>query len=331
MTTTCTSTGLARRLPLELERYTFELAADIHSKCIPALLRVAHRVRIWIEPLLYTVLCLDNARIRRFLKTTQSKPAPFLTSTVRHVLLYSSMDTLDPDAIVTFLECCPGIVDLSLVSSIGGSRIRDALGAMRIQRLSIDMLDLFSDEDGDAYEPNIDLTHPLFRAVTHLDLFDDISVDGDEWLQQLSTLPALSCLHVNGGAHPAVLRDILADCPSLAVLLVAFHQSEASIARMFILEADFTDARMVVGLYYLDYSTEWELGARGGDDLWVHAERFVARKKQGEIKAHEYFMNVEGDVVPLADLPDSGEGSSDEEASDDEDFDEEESTDEETD
>ncbi|KAJ6550049.1 hypothetical protein B0H19DRAFT_1160293 [Mycena capillaripes] len=45
-------------LPPELERLIFEIAALESPKSMPALILVARRVQIWIEPLLYGVLAL---------------------------------------------------------------------------------------------------------------------------------------------------------------------------------------------------------------------------------------------------------------------------------
>ncbi|KAJ7128834.1 hypothetical protein C8R43DRAFT_1027299 [Mycena crocata] len=289
-------------LPLELERQTFELAAELHPKTIPSLLRVAHRVRGWIEPLLYAILRLDNAELNvAFLEAVKMKPAPFLAANVRHVLLSSGIHTLEAGALESFLESCPGITSLSGVTSDGDPRILDALGSMRLQRLTADMWSLLSPHGAD-------FSHPLFRTVTHLTVLDEIQSDGSEWLQQLSTLPALTHLGVDSDPSPEVLESILEDCPGLTVLLIGITTSEASAMTWYASDAPFRDPRVVVGMYE-SYEADWELGARGGEDVWVRAERFVARKIQGEIDAECYLMDTEGSPV-LADHSDSdGAGS----------------------
>ncbi|KAJ6546090.1 hypothetical protein DFH09DRAFT_1367520 [Mycena vulgaris] len=79
----------APRLPMELERYIFELVAHFHPEMTPSLLRVAHRVHLWIEPLLYTVLALTTpARTEALLEAVAAKPAPFLDAAVRRVLVH---------------------------------------------------------------------------------------------------------------------------------------------------------------------------------------------------------------------------------------------------
>ncbi|KAJ7131272.1 hypothetical protein C8R44DRAFT_871785 [Mycena epipterygia] len=44
---------IVQTLRLELERKIFELAALSRPKAIPTLMRVAWRVKLWVEPLLY--------------------------------------------------------------------------------------------------------------------------------------------------------------------------------------------------------------------------------------------------------------------------------------
>ncbi|KAJ6516533.1 hypothetical protein C8R47DRAFT_1063238 [Mycena vitilis] len=55
-----------QRLPAELERYVFEQVALSRTVAIPRLLRVAQRVKIWIEPLLYRTIVV-NTRSKRWL------------------------------------------------------------------------------------------------------------------------------------------------------------------------------------------------------------------------------------------------------------------------
>ncbi|KAK7022377.1 hypothetical protein R3P38DRAFT_2960760 [Favolaschia claudopus] len=76
------------RLPTELERLVFEYAA-VNSSRIPTLLLVAHRVRVWLEPMLYDVLLFDGVKnIESVLKVMLSKPPSFLESAVHHFLLF---------------------------------------------------------------------------------------------------------------------------------------------------------------------------------------------------------------------------------------------------
>ncbi|KAJ6543046.1 hypothetical protein B0H19DRAFT_1172653 [Mycena capillaripes] len=53
------------RLPPELEVLIFETAALSHPAAIPKLMLIAHRVKHWVEPLLYTVVFLPLDRRKR--------------------------------------------------------------------------------------------------------------------------------------------------------------------------------------------------------------------------------------------------------------------------
>ncbi|KAF7354282.1 Tyrosinase central domain-containing protein [Mycena venus] len=292
------------KLPVELERLAFEYAAETRSE-IPNLILVAQRVRVWLEPLLYTVLQLSSPHLAAtVLKSLETKPAQFLASTVRHVLVYASTDTLDPEAFERFLTSCPGIVTLSITGSITGPNLLPALGNMRIQRLSVDLGELFfryqcEVEEEKEEEFGVNLDHPLFATVSHLDIMDDSDIEdseleGQEWLQNLSTLPALTNLAFSTTPNPHIVHSILGSCPRLRVLVVLFSVSDTAGARAYlqevINEVSITDMRFVVATY-ADYYADWELGARGKEDIWVRVEEFVARKRRGEVEASDYFLN----------------------------------------
>ncbi|KAJ6452688.1 hypothetical protein C8R47DRAFT_1083678 [Mycena vitilis] len=172
---------------------------------------------------------------------------------------------------------------------------------MHIQRLSLDVEHLFCDEVSDEELP-INLEHPLFRTVTHLDVpyyyvqidsfwfkvkqvtrhawvrfernttvFDDFEIFADpevaaEWVQRLSALPALTHLAFSA-PETEVLRSALDTCPGLRVLLVAFPAAEIDDAKWYMEHAapDVTDMRFVVATY-ADHYDDWETGARGGHD-----------------------------------------------------------------
>ncbi|KAJ7463542.1 hypothetical protein FB451DRAFT_1562046 [Mycena latifolia] len=292
-------TTQAAKLPLELERRIFELAAQAHPPTIPTLLRVAHRVLVWLEPLLYKVLRLTTPdRTAAVLDAVAAKPIAFLTATVRKVLIFSSTYSIELDAVEAFLASCPEIDNLSLLMSGAGPCLLPLLRLMHIQRLGANLSELFRDEDDedqDEGDSPVDFEHPVFAAVTHLDVFDELEFDGEydesmDWLKGLATLPALTHLALNSPVHPDVLQHILAAAPQLQVFLVAFTQLEADTAEAFAQEVTFADPRLVVATH-AEYFADWERGARGGEDIWVRVEGFLERKRNGEIDSHQYFFD----------------------------------------
>ncbi|KAJ7478691.1 hypothetical protein B0H11DRAFT_1281445 [Mycena galericulata] len=88
--------SLTPKLPPELERYIFELGALADRRGIPSLLRVAHRVHVWLEPLLYNALVLNYSQRRHL------TPA-FLAPRVQHLNLTGPMP---PSQLRALLAAC---------------------------------------------------------------------------------------------------------------------------------------------------------------------------------------------------------------------------------
>ncbi|KAJ7204221.1 hypothetical protein C8J57DRAFT_386077 [Mycena rebaudengoi] len=126
------SPGADPAFPEDLERCIFESAAFFHADCIPALLLVAHRVKIWIEPLFYKVVTIyglpretvpkPNTIFRHSVPALyglmKSKPASFFPDNVRHVQL-AGVPIAD---ILTALAACNATINLALfdVSCVKG-------------------------------------------------------------------------------------------------------------------------------------------------------------------------------------------------------------------
>jgi hypothetical protein len=142
--------------------------------------------------------------------------------------------------------------------------------------------------DEGANAKRVDLEHPLFAAVTHLEIldsheFENDTAEGMEWLLNLSALPMLTHLSLSGTPpNPAILKNILKSCPCLRALIVAFPVGDevGACAYVEVIET-VKDARLVLGVDTDPYS-DWEVGARGSEDIWVKAEKFVDLKTHGE-------------------------------------------------
>jgi hypothetical protein len=261
-----------------------------------------------LEPLLYTVLRLDSsALIAAVLESLDAKPASFLASNVRHVLVYASSYVLRFEAVEKLLELCFGIRSLSVIGDVTGSNLLPALGNMNVQRLSVDVRQLFRESENKDEDSPVDLEHPLFAAVTHLDIFDDIDIEeeqpeGMQWLQSLSILPALTHLAFSTAPNPQVLHDVLENCPRIRVLLVVFPITDTNGAKAYMEELSIVDARLVVATY-IDYYSDWERGARGGEDIWVRAEKFIARKMCGEVEGRfkSYVLSIDSRATAVGD------------------------------
>ncbi|KAJ7641988.1 hypothetical protein FB45DRAFT_901512, partial [Roridomyces roridus] len=217
-----------------LERFVFESAADDCLADVPKLLQVARRVQEWLESRLYSLLKFDSSRrsTHNALNSVASKSPSFRAKVVSHVLLYSSTNSLPNTTLAGFLESCPGIKSLHIIGDNVGPHLLQPLAAMhQLTRLSIDIGELFGNN------VNGDLTHPLFRSITHLEILDDTYFPeddeddlGPDWLTgpALGLLPALTHLALNSAPHPAVVHPILERFQEsrLRVLLILFPPTQ---------------------------------------------------------------------------------------------------------
>ncbi|KAJ6546089.1 hypothetical protein DFH09DRAFT_1367519 [Mycena vulgaris] len=86
-------------------------------------------------------------------------------------------------------------------------------------------------------------------------------------------LPTLTHLCLSRILMPEPLEKLLKASPRLQLLVIPF-----------------VDPRLVLATYGEGLS-DWETGARGGEDIWARAENFLARKRRKEIEANRYFLD----------------------------------------
>ncbi|KAJ7615762.1 hypothetical protein DFH06DRAFT_1108000 [Mycena polygramma] len=154
------------RLPPELECSIFEMAALSCPSSIPALVRVAQRVKYWVEPILYRVVFLRSPgsptkkliphHIERLpliprdllLQAIRHKPPSFFASAVKHVFLDDSPATLrlQLSEVGTILGACSCLSSLF----VSCSRVLDSLQFIPVldrleclRHLSINLESLF--------------------------------------------------------------------------------------------------------------------------------------------------------------------------------------------
>ncbi|KAJ7159205.1 hypothetical protein C8R43DRAFT_994160 [Mycena crocata] len=158
--------------PVELEREILETAALLYPCEMPTFLRVAQRVLIWIEPLLYRVIRIGKGPRNRevaaaILNATRPKPASFFKC-VRHLRMQrTSPCTLDE--VREVLKVCTSVVSLCLFDALSNPGILPVLARMQIQQLSISFEGLFWGSMA------IDWQQAPFNSITYLhdfDLFD---------------------------------------------------------------------------------------------------------------------------------------------------------------
>ncbi|KAF9523477.1 hypothetical protein CPB83DRAFT_862755 [Crepidotus variabilis] len=272
------------RLPLELEREIFELAAHEDPKTAYALLLVAKKVHIWIESSLYRVVVkafhngvfpsspfiqkFEDAFHQGVLSPPEVKRQAFY---VQHALI-SRGDALP------LLTMCPNIVDLAIWCSIDSHKIEIStmLPLIPIQKLSIRPTYLLKEN------PDYFRDTTLARSLTH---FDMVCVDGPFWADGwkfLSCLPRLTHLAVDGtNVYPTiegVLREsetitLVVRCPG-TVCAPGDKNEDTEYEKRY-----GEDSRLVFCKYPENPLNCWEGGANGGQDMWNMAESLQQVKK----------------------------------------------------
>ncbi|KAK7013025.1 tyrosinase central domain-containing protein [Favolaschia claudopus] len=276
-------------LPLELEREIFEHTALMFPHSIPSLLRVARHVYIWIEPLLYRIVRLEDdigIASALFDAVKNDRPPAFFHA-IHHLSVEATNAWLFED-IHSLMKRCTEIRNFACLSSFPDPSLLPILAGMRsLQRMSCSFLDLFGGVQA------VDLTHPALQSLTHLDLFDMHS-ESQAFFGALSLLPALTHLCLGQDYWNVFARDQLSIANWSRLELLLFQWSGSMMSRRKRYQAmqvgHVYDIRLVLGLY-TDYWEEWELEARGGLKFWAEADDFVLRKRRGEIEATRFWIH----------------------------------------
>ncbi|KAJ7230840.1 hypothetical protein B0H12DRAFT_221048 [Mycena haematopus] len=147
---------------------------------------------------------------------------------------------------------------------------------MPLRRLSVEVEYLFGFPSA-----GIDFTHPLFSHITHLQLRDFLgNVQWEKW-RGLAIIPNLTHLAFTVEKSLSFFQSTLTACPGLQVLIFLYYRPNPGVG----LESLAQDTRFVCLRIPIlqEFEEDWQIGARGGDDFWVHAERFIAQRNCGEI------------------------------------------------
>ncbi|KAF7364144.1 hypothetical protein MSAN_01073600 [Mycena sanguinolenta] len=287
-------------LPPELERQIFETAVDLHPEIIPNLLLVAARVLEWIEPLRYRTFTLAGPpetchRFHVLARAIASKPAQFIRDNVWHV--FADWDfgqrTLD-----TFIPFCTGIKSLVIFNPYPG--MLSQLETARPRHLAGPIESLFHDHVHHTSR-GVDLTLPLFSALTHLDVFGTIYLESSSWTSwsSLALLPTLTHLAVIEISYRAAAAA-LAICPKLHVI-ISMHsdaRTHSHLVSNSVEDIDDSDPRFLsMVLASNDYAADWEAGVQGGIDFWARADAFVGMRRRGEVEPKSRYWIEERDGV----------------------------------
>ncbi|KAJ6481481.1 hypothetical protein C8R47DRAFT_589294 [Mycena vitilis] len=236
----------------------------IHEEMIPTLLQVAHRVLIWIEPLLYrTLVFLANgdapARLCGAIQRLETKPRAFWAQVRDATMWRDRREAMDMDDL---LLSCTNIKKLSLRTV--NSRLVDCISSLRLQRLT---------------SPVWSLLLPTCAFLTHLHV---IAWDGNAVFLWISTLPSLTplCLTNPSLIYRPSIESNFNNSRQLRVCVLSFSRWYQDDPDPWI-----DQDRVVLMRFTVDdnnYARDWKLGVTGGRDFWVRAEGliFLAAKQE---------------------------------------------------
>ncbi|KAJ7438557.1 hypothetical protein B0H11DRAFT_2206111 [Mycena galericulata] len=281
-------------LPSELEKEIFDIAAYSRPLCIPKLMLVAWRVRIWVEPLLYRVvillneldhICLDGMKgypyeDEKNFTRIRATPASVLRDSVRHLCLKH----VSNEVAEFILSASSGVEDLWIIPNGTAASLLLILGLLPLKCLYCSLGVLFAPD-------TVDFTHPLFSHLTHLEFFDWNPVFPEHWFR-LSLIPHLTHLGFNHKEFLRLALTILNTCKSLRVLVFLESPWATSVEEHPELEDLAKDPRFVQ-MPRSQYIKDWQMGALTDIDYWSRAEEFIAKRKMGEINPLQYLIEVD--------------------------------------
>ncbi|KAJ7737316.1 hypothetical protein B0H16DRAFT_105665 [Mycena metata] len=281
-------------LPPELERKIFEIAASAGNTTIPPLLRVAKRVKIWLEPLLYRRVLIPSRpssgepflsngdvmiSITALAAAMQRLPPGFLATHVHHLYLevwaYRN-SVYDRNRMFAALAGVTDLMLLNLRNFDGVPSLLEEISRLPLRRLHVRLAELFqSAPPAIGGVVRVDFSHPLFRNITHLSVLSEFKRD---WTTGLSLVPCLTHLSFPNPAFDSdsLLVELFRACKILRVLVVLldpyygdypaeFHRMSQQEPRVV-----FVKARQILG---------WHSGICGLGGYWEQAETVIEERR----------------------------------------------------
>jgi hypothetical protein len=194
-----------------------------------------------------------------------SKPAVFFRDSVRHLLLHAVSD----DFVRYLLSTCTGVENL-WAPNAGCALVEFSTTPFPLKHLYTRFVPLFHD---------VPSTSPIFDQLTHLELIGPPSEQVDI-SSKLSLLPRLTHLSFNEEDFIPNCLSLLHNCKLLSALvsldgkslISSFHEYELALSK---------DPRFVV--MYSNWFKDWQIGVHAGMDYWRRADRFIEKRRSGEI------------------------------------------------
>ncbi|TFK65224.1 hypothetical protein BDN72DRAFT_900892 [Pluteus cervinus] len=246
------------RLPPELEEKIFIQAIDHNFSDVPNMILVAKRVYHWLIPHIFNVVLLHEDK---------SFPVKFNLPTFQRYAKHIQHLSLDDPIVVKHLALFTNVTNLVLWQEHGPPELEILLTFNHLTHLSIN---IHSKPSATYFS--------LFSKVTHLDLVSACS----NWslAHALIKFPLLTHLCVLTAIKTDVLKLFLDRnrCRNLKVVIL--WGSNGTQKKTFVPEKarenlPVEDERFL-NVLCQGMVEDWKTGARGGDDMWRVADRYLA-------------------------------------------------------
>ncbi|KAJ7609481.1 hypothetical protein FB45DRAFT_368003 [Roridomyces roridus] len=285
-------------LPLEIEREIFEQAAYTDPLCVPRLMLVAWRVKIWVEPFLYRVLMLMGTNWKseqgypfvddRLLTRASAIPPHVLKNSVRNLWL----NWLPHDAAEFFISAAALVENLWVSIRFNPTdSLLQAIGSVSPKRLHTYIHDLLGLQDL--------LALPILSRLTHIEV---LSVTTDKhaeiWqvLAQIRTLTHLA-FAAEDSEFLEMCPSLLGECTTLRVLLYKTDSRDFDSTDKFPVLCDLREDVRFVQMRHDDGHRDWRMGALTGVDFWSRAEDFIAKRQSGQIDRLQYIIEEDAGTM----------------------------------
>ncbi|KAF7299806.1 hypothetical protein HMN09_00987000 [Mycena chlorophos] len=291
-------------LPLELEREIFETTAIFYPRHIPALLRVAKRVNLWLKPLLFRVVRFsDEAHSEALHRAMKSEP-----DLLRIGLKYLNLDDVQysgwlSDEVDALLALSTSIIDIAVSHEHPTTHTYPVVPVQLQPRRFMGVIKSLLGVEPPA------MSTAVFLSLTHIELNESILNEpqtghDDKRPAIISALLAAApnLTHLSSPqpmaslSWPAV-QNVLEAMPKLKMLVALYSAYNGRVSASELEEVNagtIRDVRFMAGTFPDDGDSylDWEQSATcAAKDYWARGEIFLERKKRGQVAVTRYWID----------------------------------------
>ncbi|KAJ7912679.1 hypothetical protein B0H13DRAFT_529260 [Mycena leptocephala] len=281
------------RLPPELERVVFEMAALSWRSTIPNLMLVAWRVRNWIESFLRVVILCDSqaqhicgfptitSEILR--RINEKQPPEYLVDIVSHLFMDDDVNW-SPTEVEIILMACNRVTTAFL--AVPSCPLSAVATFYCLRRLAIPFTELQDLSESDRAT--------VLHNVTHLALLN--SDRASSWYNPeafLAMLPHLT--HISFDWIGLIRKMCLALCASTQIHYIVCLCPRLLERMQNHIQPLIHDSRFVCIDQQGNRREAWLRGIDGGQDYWTLAENFIVARRAGHVNSSRYNIVFDDD------------------------------------